>query len=94
MMTAVSMARISLLVKQTLTTQPFSRSLQEAIVASARPRSLRGTSTQPVNLLTAFHRLCPWRVRISCAIAIPWGIADQITDFSINRLRQGLVMAG
>jgi peptidoglycan biosynthesis protein MviN/MurJ (putative lipid II flippase) len=52
---AVSIARINLLVKQTFTRYPLSR--QESIVASARPRSLRGTSTHPVNLLSTFQRL-------------------------------------
>mmetsp|Transcript_36204 Transcript_36204/g.62181 ORF Transcript_36204/g.62181 Transcript_36204/m.62181 type:complete len:224 (+) Transcript_36204:1729-2400(+) len=52
------------------TPSPRLRSILPASRASVIPRSVRSTSTQPVNRLARFHSLCPWRTKIRFACSL------------------------
>src|SRR5260370_34148503 len=50
--------------------------------ASFTPRSLRGTSVQPVNRFSRFHVLSPWRSRIKVPgdLALPIDLRRHLDD--------------
>src|SRR3954454_6707700 len=62
-MPAVVIARRNSEVCTTSGVSPASASCCPPRSASARPASLRGTSTQPVKRFSAFQTLSPWRSR-------------------------------
>src|SRR5947209_18049513 len=64
------MARRNTDVCRTSGSSPFAAISSPPRVASARPVSDSGTSTQPVNRLSLFHSLPPWRRRPSVPGAV------------------------
>jgi hypothetical protein len=58
---SVLIARFNTDVNATSKVKPSSLSRRPAACASFIPRSLSGTSTQPVKRLSRFHWLWPWR---------------------------------
>src|SRR5262249_48647928 len=65
---AVLIARRSSEVCTTSGSTSCSRSSMPPLTASPRPFSVSATSTQPVERLSAFHSLSPWRRRTSVRV--------------------------
>src|SRR6478735_606628 len=78
---------------------PASRISSPARAPSARPLSLRGTSTHPVKRFLAFHSLSPWRSRTSWwvmrrppLVSVLGAFVDRRRDLAVERL--GRVLGG
>src|SRR5512139_1756282 len=79
------MARFSTEVYAMSKTYPSRLSSSPAAWASRRPFSVRSTSVQPVNRLSRFHWLSPWRSSTSLYMGEA-GMRGEVDAYSIIRL--------
>ena len=87
------MERLSVEEKHSSICRPSEASKRPASRASVMPRSVRSTSTQPVNLFARFHSLWPWRTStsVACAAAV---LLSAILSCLWRAWRAGLRLTG